>query len=228
MNGFILHEGVITGHRFVVIATGVVRPSVNIKTGGMIQIWILLTDQSPIEGVQSGLDADTICKGCPFASGHGCYVNLGHSPLGIWKAYHRGSYPALRGYSVFQDRAVRFGAYGNPSLIPLRIVKAIRRRAGKTTGYFHDWKANRKARKYNRYFMASTDTLESLEEAKAEGLRVFHASKEKPTGRFKTCLNVTHGIQCADCGLCNGGDGPDVWVPLHGSGAKKAYNLIQN
>ena len=128
MNGFILHEGVITGHRFVVIATGVVRPSVNIKTGGMIQIWILLTDQSPIEGVQSGLDADTICKGCPFASGHGCYVNLGHSPLGIWKAYHRGSYPALRGYSVFQDRAVRFGAYGNPSLIPLRIVKAIRRR----------------------------------------------------------------------------------------------------
>ena len=228
MNGYILYEGFINGEKFVVIATGVVRPSVNRKTGNMIQIWILLVDQSPIEGVKLGIDAGTICKGCPFASGNGCYVNLGQAPLIIWNAYHRGSYPTLEDYSVFQDREVRFGAYGNPSLIPLRIVKAIRRRAGKTTGYFHDWKTNWKAKPYNKYFMASTDTLESLEEAKAEGLRVFHASRKKPTGGFKTCLNVTHGIQCADCGLCNGSEGPDIWVPLHGSGAKKAFQLINN
>ena len=228
MNGYILHEGTTNGEKFVVIATGFERPSVNRKTGDMIQVWILLIDQSPVAGIQSGLDALTICIGCPFASGEGCYVNPGQAPLMIWQAYHRGSYPTLRDYSVFQSRGVRFGAYGNPSLIPLKIVKAIRRRAGKTTGYFHDWKANRDASKYNRYFMASTDTLESLEEAKAEGLRVFHASREKPSGKFVTCLNVTRGKTCAECGICNGGDGPDVWVPLHGSGAKKAFNLIQN
>ena len=228
MNGFILYEGTTNGEKFVVIATGVVRPSVNRKTGDMIQVWILLVDQSPIEGIQSGLDAETICIGCPFASGSGCYVNLGKAPLAVWQAYHRGSYPVLKGYSVFKNRGVRFGAYGNPSLIPLKIVKAIRRRAGKTTGYFHDWRGNRKALEYGQYFMASTDTLESLKEAKAEGLRVFHASREKPAGRFVTCLNVTRGKTCSECGICNGGTGPDVWVPLHGSGAKKAYNLIQN
>jgi hypothetical protein len=228
MNGFILYKGITNGQRFVVIATGFKTRSANIKTGDMVQIWILLIDQSPIEGMQSGIDALTICYGCKFASGNGCYVTLAQAPLTIWQAYHRGSYPTLTGYSVFQDREVRFGAYGNPSLIPLRIVKAIRARAGKTTGYFHDWATNWKAKSYNRYFMASTDTLESLDEAKSQGLRVFHASKEKPTGRFKTCLNVTHGIQCAECGLCNGGKGPDVWVPLHGSGAKKAFQLINN
>ena len=194
----------------------------------MVQIWILLIDQSPIEGVKLGIDADTICKGCPFASGHGCYVNLGQAPLAVWKAYHNGSYPALKSYSVFDARDVRFGAYGNPSLIPLEIVKAIRSRAGKTTGYFHDWSANRKAKSYNRYFMVSTDTLESLEEAKSQGLRVFHASRDKPAGKFVTCLNVTRGKTCSACGICNGGTGPDIWVPLHGSGAKKAFQLINN
>jgi len=228
MNGFILYEGTMNGERFVVIATGFKRPSANIKTGDMVQIWILLVDQSPVAGMQSGLDALTICYGCKFARGNGCYVNLGQAPLAVWKAYHKGSYPVLKDYSVFDDRGVRFGAYGNPSLIPLKIVKAIRVRAGKTTGYFHDWRTHKKARSYNKYFMVSTDTLESLSEAKSQGLRVFHASKEKPTGGFKTCLNVTHGIQCADCGLCNGGTGADIWVPLHGPGAKKAFQLINN
>jgi len=228
MNGFILYKGITNGQRFVVIATGFNRASSNIKTGDMIQIWILLVDQSPVAGIQSGLDALTICIGCPFSSGNGCYVNLGQAPLTVWKAYNNGSYAPLEDYSVFQDREVRFGAYGNPSLLPLRIVKAIRRRAGKTTGYFHDWKANQKAKKYNRYFMASTDTLASLEEAKSQGLRVFHSSRNKPLGKFTTCLNVTRGKTCAECGICNGGHGPDIWVPLHGSGAKKAFQLINN
>ena len=124
-SGYLLHKGTVNGSPFVVIAT---FRSGNVKTGNMVQVWILLEDHHPVQGVASGLDASTICRGCPFASGNGCYVNVGQAPRSIWSAYHRGNYPVLERADygkVFQGRKVRFGAYGNPTLIPLTIVEAI-------------------------------------------------------------------------------------------------------
>jgi hypothetical protein len=71
-NGFLLHEGITpSGAPFVAIAT---MHSRNPKTGDMVQIWFLLRDVNPVQAVKEGIDAETICVGCKFASGNGCYI----------------------------------------------------------------------------------------------------------------------------------------------------------
>jgi hypothetical protein len=223
--GYVLHRGTTTnGEAYAVTAT---LKTVNDKTGNMVQTWIMLEDKHPVEGVQSGIDAATVCSGCPFASGNGCYVNVGQAPASIWKAYHRGAYPTLTPanyHQVFGGRKVRFGAYGNPTLIPLAMVKAIAEMAKGWTGYFHDWKENPQADEYARYFMASTETEASRKLAEEKGYRYFHVSPFQPEGTIE-CLNNTHGLTCAQCGLCAGltkARQKSVWIPPHGATSKKA------
>jgi hypothetical protein len=90
--GYILHRGEVNGEKFVAIAT---METSNRKTGNMVQIWFLLENVHPVDAVKSGIDAKTICRECPFAAGNGCYVNLGHAPANIWKAWQRGLYPEI-------------------------------------------------------------------------------------------------------------------------------------
>ena len=227
-NGYTLHETMENGEKVAIIATGITRKTNNQKTGNMIQIWILLANQNPIAALQSGLDANTICQGCPFASGQGCYVNVGQAPLAIWKAYNKGKYPKLRPANyekVFSGRKVRFGAYGNPTLIPLAMVKAIASVSNGWTGYFHNWRelGQVKAKAYNAYFMASTESATSFDLANTQGLRVFHANTKQPENTVE-CLSDSHGISCAECQLCQGWSkrAKSVWINPHGSKVKKA------
>lgn len=227
-NGYTLHETVENGERVAIIATGIKRRTNNRKTGDMVQIWILLADQNPVAAVQSGLDANTICQGCPFANGQGCYVNVGQAPLAIWKAYNAGKYPKLNPADyekVFADRKVRFGAYGNPTLIPIAMVKAIASVSKGWTGYFHNWRelGQTKAKAYNDYFMASTESETSFNLANTQGLRVFHANQKQPENTVE-CLSDSHGISCAECQLCQGWNkkAKNVWINPHGSKVKKA------
>lgn len=227
--GYLLHEAVTpSGDAFAVIATGFKTPTDNRKTGNMIQIWIILKDVSPVEGVKTGIDARSICQDCPFASGNGCYVNVGQAPLGIWKSYHKGNYPAVSADSftkLFAGRKVRFGAYGNPTLIPLPMVKKIAKASEGWTGYFHNWHSMNKlkAKAYNQFFMASTETADSYAIAEKLSLRVFHVSPIQPTNTVE-CLSDSHGIACADCQLCQGWAkrAKSVWINPHGSTVKKA------
>jgi len=227
-NGYILHETMENGEKVAIIATGITRKTNNRKTGNMIQIWILLANQNPIAAVQSGLDANTICQGCPFAGGQGCYVNVSQAPLAIWKAYNKGKYPKLNPANyekVFSGRKVRFGAYGNPTLIPLAMVKAIASVSKGWTGYFHNWRelGQAKAKAYNAYFMASTESATSFDLANTQGLRVFHANTKQPENTVE-CLSDSHGISCAECQLCQGWNkrAKNVWINPHGSKVKKA------
>lgn len=216
------------GEKVAIIATGIKRRTNNRKTGAMVQIWILLADQNPIVAVQSGLDANTICQGCPFASGQGCYVNVSQAPLAIWKAYKKGKYPKLKPADygkVFTGKKVRFGAYGNPTLIPLAMVKAIASVSNGWTGYFHNWRelGQAKAKAYNAFFMASTESETSFNLANTQGLRVFHANIKQPTNTVE-CLSDSRGISCADCQLCQGWSkkAKSIWINPHGSKVKKA------
>ena len=227
LNTYILQRGTVNGQAYFVAASGFSRKSGNRKTGDMIQIWIMLQDVSPVAAVQSGLDAATICQGCPFASGNGCYVNVGQAPLGIYKAAQK-NLPEMhpKDYAkFFNGRKVRFGAYGNPTLIPLSIVKAIARASAGWTGYFHNWKGMPKAKRegYNRYFMASTETASSYELAKSLQLRVFHVSPVKPENSVE-CLSDSRGLTCEECQLCQGWHKPakDIWINPHGSTMKRA------
>ena len=232
--GAVLHRGQVNGQEFVAIAT---FETENRKTGNMVQVWFLLTQTHPVAAVKSGLDAQTVCRDCPFANGNGCYVNVGQAPLSIWRAFHRGSYPFLspEAYaSVFSRRKVRFGAYGNPSLLPLAIVERIARISDGWTGYFHDWRSNPEAKAYARWFMASTETVDSFKAAIAAGFRVFHVSPEQPEGTIE-CLSDARGITCEKCRLCDGryrsaGQAfrpagrvlPSVWINPHGSKQARA------
>lgn len=60
-NSFILFEDAVR----VVIATGFTTKSKNVKTGNMIQIWILVKAENPIEASKSGNDS-LVCGTCPL------------------------------------------------------------------------------------------------------------------------------------------------------------------
>lgn len=223
---YIIHET----NDIVVIAT---RASKNIKTGRSIQIWIMDARMHPTES-RKGADADNQCNGCEFASKQGCYVN--DNPLGaIWRAYQRGSYEYLHmgtreWHEFFSVPYVRFGAYGNPSHLPLEMVHSITSLATRITGYFHDWHQMPVdlAKSYGRYFMASTNAG-NVEYAKNLGLRTFTVS-EKPLVNDIECLADAKGLQCSECGLCDGNNRrsslPSVWINPHGYQLKKAKEAI--
>jgi hypothetical protein len=234
-SGFVLHRGSVAGEPFVCVAT---LETDNRKTGNMVQIWFLLENVNPVAAVLAQMDKRTICRECPFAGGQGCYVNVGQAPLSVWKAFHSGSYPNLAPADfghVFTGRKVRFGAYGNPTLLPLDLVERIARTSAGWTGYFHDWKTNPQAAEYGRFFMASTETASSFRAAVAAGFRVFHVSPEKPAGAIE-CLSDAAGMTCEKCRLCDGrfrsvapafGQQPSrtlpsVWINPHGSKAGRA------
>lgn len=223
--GYIIHEGETrNGLPFVAIAT---MKTDNRKTGDMVQIWFVLRDVNPVEAVKTGVDASSICAGCPFAAGNGCYVNVGQAPLSIWRAYKRGAYGHVypKQYSeIFSGRKIRFGAYGNPSLLPIAIVKAIAAVSAGWTGYFHDWKTNPMAAEYAKYFMASTETASAYAMAQSLSFRTFHVSPVQPAGTLE-CLSESKGLECAQCKLCAGlakSRMPSIWINPHGSKSAKA------
>ncbi len=115
--------------RIVAIATGLGRKSQNTKTGGMVQVYILAKEQNPLDAVRSGLDR-LICGDCKHRSqdggfqGRTCYVNVGQGPRSVWAAWKRNRYPMAQSseYSeLFSGKVVRWGAYGDPAMIPTRV-----------------------------------------------------------------------------------------------------------
>lgn len=226
----IIHES----RDLVAIAT---TDSDNSKTGNMIQVWIMSRLVHPVESRRSGHDATLQCQGCPFASNQGCYV----SPLAlmaIWRAYKANSYSYLQFGSAdwdafFQGASVRLGAYGNPSMLPLAMLQSITDLASMHTGYMHDWHLMPidLARSYGRFLMASTEPSNSAY-AQNLGLRTFTVlSPDSPSeGLGIECLADAKGMQCADCGLCDGTARsskrskplPSVWIRSHGYQVKKA------
>ena len=147
-NGYILFEGApaLDGSPIVVIATGLKTASKNSKTGGMVQTYILRSDMKPTDAIKTGADA-SICGTCIHrgdgtGKGRTCYVNVGQGALVVWKAYKRGTYPAIAGddWQAFAGKPVRFGTYGDPAAAPLSIWTTLQGLASKTTGYTHQWR----------------------------------------------------------------------------------------
>jgi hypothetical protein len=232
-SGYILHQT----NEIVVIASGFKRKSANRKTGNMVQIWILRSDVSPVDAVKSGQDA-AICGTCPHrgdrATGRkrSCYVNVGQAPNAVYRAFKRGSYSLLplSDYAqVFAGRAVRFGAYGDPAMIPLAIVESISGIATKHTGYTHQWA---RAEWLKPYVMASCDTPAEFSQAAHHGWRTFRvaAKLESLPGEILCPASTEAGnrTQCAKCGLCNGaGSSKSIFIPVHGSAKKNAFAILQ-
>ena len=119
---------------------------------------------------------------------------------------------------------VRFGTYGEPILLSLKVVKVLSTLSKKTTGYTHQW--NKEAyNAYNDYFMASTHTDVERKEAKKIGFRSFFVAIDKISDfKLSTAVNCpaskesTKNLSCIACGLCNGaknGNKKDVFIMKH-------------
>ena len=108
-------KSAIDGQQIVLIATNLKRKSKNVKTGDMLQTYILRADTSPCNALADGGDF-AICGDCPLRKARVCYVDVSKSVSAVWHAFRRGNTPYIHAdYSVFSGKKVRFGAYGDPA-----------------------------------------------------------------------------------------------------------------
>jgi hypothetical protein len=208
--GVVLHRGVspFTGENFVVVA--VFGRSSNSKTGDMLQVYILAdTSAKPTETVKTGADA-TVCGDCPLRGIMGkartCYVNLGQGPRTVHDALNRGRYPEYSANEhdrFFRGRKIRWGAYGEPVLIPLALVAHLSAIADGHTGYTHQHRRP-EFQGFRAYFMASVHTPAEGADAVARGWRYFRASNDgAPAPGEIICPASDAGGWRKDCTTCN-------------------------
>lgn len=201
---------VVTYDSFYLVFTALKRSN-NTKTGNMIQTYILdkarLTREPRVFGAK--------CEACPLVNK--CYVH--NDKLSVRRALSkllakgRGSYKHATLAQVLphlEGRVVRFGTYGDPSVIPLDDVANIVSACKGHTGYTHFWREIDPA--YSNYFMASTENKNDENEARLIGYRTFRVLlKEQTEHEVRSdsieCLNSSVGLTCEECGLCSGTEG---------------------
>jgi hypothetical protein len=231
-NGYVIHEGasLFDGAPIVVIATGFASGSANVKTGAMIQTWILRADMDPLEATKFGAD-DSVCGDCKHRPANlgTCYVKVFQAPLGIWRAYKRGSYPRAHDVAaLFAGRMVRIGAYGDPAAAPVELWRAVISQALGFTGYSHQW-SRAESQPYAQFCMASVDTAAELDAARALGWRTFRVKTvaEPIAVRESACPAAAESgakVTCAQCRACNGtatGRRGSIAINVHGAMSRK-------
>lgn len=211
-SGYIIYRGpsLLDGAPIVVVA---ITTSSNVKTGNMIQTYILVDNgQSPVDNVRSLADA-SICGDCKHRRGLGgaCYVNLGQGPRAVADGVVRGIYPydpvaaSLAGH----NRVVRLGTYGDPAAVPVLVWNRMLKHSSGHTGYTHQWK-NPAVAPILSLCMASADTVAERDSAASMGFRTFRvrrASEPVLAGEFACPAAAESGYKktCATCKACDGG-----------------------
>ncbi len=233
--GYVLWRGLSPINRAPIVAILTIK-STNRKTGPMAQVWILCEESDPVNAIAWG-DDRAICGDCRHRKNsigvRTCYVNPGQAPLSIYRAWKRGHYPHIRSIPIesaerlFSTLSVRWGAYGDPAVLPSSLVNWINSKAKGYTGYTHQWEKPW-AQWSAGVFMASVDTAAEHSLAKAMGYRTFSVLHHKTTecNHAKQCpATLEHStIQCLTCKLCNGSRA-DVWVAAHGPSKRRVTNV---
>ena len=235
--GYIIDQGLspIDSKPYVAILT---LKTSNRKTGNMAQVWILRSDINPVEAVNTGEDY-SICGSCPHRKKEGkraCYVNIGQAPNSVYKAFKKGRYTIASSKELraaVAGRRVRWGAYGDPSILHASIVNEINSYASDHTGYTHQWR-NDFASQFKGVFQASCDNIIDYLDASTLGWKTFsvvdtnYPIHNKKINKYaKQCpATVTNSVAtCDSCTLCNGNK-QDIFVVAHGSGAKHVASFI--
>src|SRR5262245_14208228 len=223
-NGLVLYRGpsLLNGQAIACIATGLARKSKNATTGPVVQTFILPAGPaSPLAALASGADA-AVCGNCPhrpvvLPDGRrtlgSCYVNVGHAPLAVWRAYRRGAYPHFRPRNhlrLFRGRQLRLGSYGDPAAVPLSVWELVCEVSAGWTGYTHRFRTCDPG--YARYCMASCETVADRRLAIHLGYRTFRVRlPEQPLDEGEcVCPASEEGggrLTCAECRACSGSDG---------------------
>lgn len=227
INGVVLFEGAsqLDGAPIVVIAT---LSTSNVKTGDMVQTWIIRSDLSPLDASKEGKD-DSICGRCPHRRnlGGACYVTLHQAPRSIYAAYKKGSYPKFNineHANLLKGRSIRLGAYGDPAAVSWLVWDYVKRLAKNVTGYTHQIKHPNFNKKIANYCMISADTEKQAQKIHKEGYKTFRVKTEsQPLLENEIeCLADSKGLTCLECGLCDGSKA-NVVINVHGQ-LKSRYN----
>lgn len=242
-NSVIIYRGpsMLDGAPIVVVATGLQARSANVKTGGVVQTWIIRSDMDPLSASRAGADS-SICGQCPHrrSLGGSCYVTLHQAPLSVYRATERGSYPTAGLESLpalFEGKTVRLGSYGDPAAVPLHVWEAVTMRARGWLGYTHQWKRRDvHSRGLGRYCMASADSKRDRLIATSMGWRTFRvreATAPVMPGEFICPASEEAGKRrtCETCGACSGSRKPFAASPViiaHGALASRFSKISQN
>jgi hypothetical protein len=237
-SGYIIYRGAsqLDGAPIVVVA---LTNSTNIKTGNMVQTYILVDNgRSPVDNARDLLDA-SICGDCKHRRGTGgaCYVNLGQGARAVAAAIVAGNYPAnlMAAQQAAAGRMVRLGTYGDPAAVPANIWRTLLAKAAGNTGYTHQWQSGKAGADIMALCMASADNAEERAAAKAAGYRTFRVRAENEAlqaGEFICPASKEAGARklCGECGACDGGMNTrraDPVIIVHGS-IKNRFIPIQS
>jgi hypothetical protein len=236
--GYIIYRGasMLDGAPIVVVA---LTNSTNVKTGNMVQTYILVDNgRSPVDNARELLDS-SICGDCKHRRGLGgaCYVNLGQGARAVAAAIVAGNYPAdiLAAQNAAAGRMVRLGTYGDPAAVPANIWRTLLAKAGGHTGYSHQWQSGKAGADIMALCMASADNAAERAAAKAAGYRTFRvraANEAMAAGEFICPASEEAGRRklCGECGACDGGINSrraDPVIIVHGS-IKNRFIPIQS
>jgi hypothetical protein len=164
----------------------------------------------------------SVCMDCPFSVSNGaklsaCYTHkmMQYSGfLSMLRGIHKthlewvniptlDSNIAAKIVEVSSNKYVRFGTYGEPSLIDVNLVSSIVSVSKSHTGYTHQWM---KKSEYAPFFMASVHNAFGESMAAKIGYRSFIAAKQSDT-KFISCPasnEMGFKSNCSKCGLCSG------------------------
>jgi hypothetical protein len=213
----------LNGEEIILAVNGISKHSNNPKTGSVVQTYILLKDENPMQSVMNGND-EAVCGDCPLRR-NSCYVNVGKSVAQVWKATILGKYtPGFleihQKIVGFYGKMLRIGSYGDPTAVPFVVWENLIKHFKKWVGYTHQWRSC--DRNFQKYIMASVEKPEDAIKAQLQGWRTYRIINEgdKLLPNEILCPNSQNNlITCEICGLCNGmtsPEKPNIAVVVHG------------
>ena len=234
INGLILWQGesVLDGSPIVCIAT---LSTTNKKTGDMVQTWILRSDMKPMDASKNGLDS-AICGSCIHRHylGGACYVTVFQAPTAVYKAFKAGKYSMATNENKKQylsGRAIRLGAYGDPSAVPFSVWANLAPLASAMTGYTHQINHKNFDPRILDFCMVSADTPNQARKAQKLGARTFRvmpSNSQIMPGELE-CKADSEDLTCIECKLCNGNSqiAPNIAIVVHGAKSKSYEEKFQ-
>lgn len=219
-NGYVIYRGasLINGKPIVVIA---ITKSSNVKTGNMVQTYILPDNgQLPVANAHA-LEDEAVCGDCKHRRGvvnpatgkkGSCYVNLGQGVTVVTKSYLNGNYPEslMQATEASRNRVVRLGTYGDPAAVPYHVWESLLAYSAGHTGYTHQWAKSSTDPRIMRLCMASADSADEQIQAQSMGYRTFRvrlADQPLLPREFVCPASEEAGKRklCTECKACDGG-----------------------
>ena len=172
----------------------------------MAQMWIMAASERPTDAAKNGTDS-AVCGECPHRpllakinNVAPCYVNLGQAPNAVYKSQYSDGMPTI-------NKALRLGAYGEPTALPFELVQDAVNNADGHTGYTHQWRTCDP--RFKTLLMASVYSIGEQIEAQAQGWRTFRVRKDSDAlldGEVQCPASKWGGMKTnsADCKLCAG------------------------